>query len=183
MDFISIILIAIGLSMDAFAVSVSNGIVLKKVTALNSIKTGVFFGAFQAFMPILGWFLGNTFCMYIESIDHWLAFGLLSFIGANMIYESLKEEENEYRNPNSTKVLLVMAIATSIDALAVGVSFSMLQANIFIPAIVIGTITFIISSIGVFIGKKVGKLFKKNAEIFGGIILIIIGFNILMHHM
>lgn len=184
MDIISIFLIAVGLSMDAFAVSVSNGIILKEVHIKQATKTGFFFGVFQAVMPIIGWFAGMTFSNYITSFDHWIAFILLAFIGGNMIYEALKDDEqDDDKDPNSTKVLLIMAVATSIDALAVGISFAMVDTNIWIPAIIIGCTTFIISTVGVFIGKKVGDLFKKRAEIFGGIILILIGLKILIEHL
>lgn len=184
MDIISILLIAIGLSMDAFAVSISNGIVLKQVNFKAAFKIGLFFGAFQGIMPVIGWFAGMTFSDYITSFDHFIAFILLAFIGGNMIYESIKgDDDKKTKDPNNTKVLLIMAIATSIDALAVGVSFAMVKTPIMLPAIIIASTTFIISVIGVFIGKRVGELFKKRAEILGGIVLILIGFKILIEHM
>lgn len=186
MDITSIFLIAVGLSMDAFAVSISNGIILKKVTIRDALKTGLFFGGFQALMPTIGWFAGMTFSNYIKNIDHWIAFVLLAFIGGNMIYESLKskkDDNSEDKDPNSIKVLLLMSIATSIDALAVGVSFAMVGTSIWEPALIIGSTTFVISAIGVFIGKKAGNLFKKKAEIFGGIILILIGSKMLIEHL
>lgn len=183
MGIISIILIAVGLSMDAFAVSISNGIILKKVKIKDAFKIGIFFGVFQAVMPIIGWFAGIMFSDYIKNIDHWLAFVLLAFIGGNMIYESKTEkDEEQIKNPTDNKVIFLMAIATSIDALAVGVSFAMLDTYILLPAIIIGFITFFISFVGVFIGKKVGKIFKSNAEVVGGVILILIGFHILAEH-
>ncbi len=184
MDIISIFFVAIGLSMDAFAVAISNGIVLKEVTFKEMFKIGLFFGIFQGVMPVIGWFCGKTFSNYIVNIDHFVAFGVLAFIGGSMIREALKGEDNEeVKEPNSLKVILLMSVATSIDALAVGVSFAMINTNILIPAIMIGVITFIISSIGVFIGKKAGDLFKKKAEIIGGIILILIGLKILIEHL
>lgn len=188
MDIISIFFIAIGLSMDAFAVSVSNGILLKQVKIRDAFRTGIFFGIFQALMPIIGWFAGITFSNYIVNIDHWIAFILLALIGGNMIYESLKgnDDNKENKDPNSIKTLFVMAIATSIDALAVGVSFAMVAKTgdtIWLPALMIGSITFAISVIGVFVGKKAGDLFQKKAEIFGGFILIFIGIKILIEHL
>lgn len=188
MDLISVFFIAIGLSMDAFAVSISNGIILKRVRIRDAFKTGIFFGVFQAVMPMIGWFAGVTFSNYIVNIDHWIAFILLALIGVNMIYESLKgsNDDKENKDPNSIKTLLIMAIATSIDALAVGVSFAMVAKTgdtIWLPAFMIGSITFTISVMGVFLGKKAGDLFQKKAEIFGGLILIFIGIKILIEHM
>jgi putative Mn2+ efflux pump MntP len=182
---ITIFLIAVGLAMDAFAVSIGNGIILKEVKIKDALKTGAFFGGFQALMPVIGWLCGMAFSQYITTIDHWIAFGLLVFIGGNMIKESFSSEDEgqDKKDPNNLKVLLVMAIATSIDALAVGVSFAMVGTHITIPAIMIGVITFIISFIGVFIGKRVGEVFEKKAELFGGIILIGIGIKILLEHM
>jgi len=180
---ITVFLIAIGLSMDAFAVAIGNGIIIKEVKIRDAFKTGVFFGGFQFLMPIIGWFFGMAFSNYITSIDHWIAFLLLCFIGANMIREAFSCEQEEKKDPNNLKVLLMMAIATSIDALAVGVSFAMVGTRITLPAIMIGTITFVISFIGVFIGKRAGEVFEKKAELFGGIILIVIGFKILVEHL
>lgn len=180
----TIFFIAIGLAMDAFAVAIGNGIILKEVKIKDALKTGLFFGGFQALMPVIGWFCGMTFSRYITTIDHWIAFVLLAFIGINMIRESFSSEceEQMKKDPNNLKVLFVMAIATSIDALAVGVSFAMVGTHITLPAVMIGTITFIISFIGVFIGKTAGEVFEKKAELFGGIILIIIGIKILIEH-
>ncbi len=183
MGIILIILVAIGLSMDAFAVSISNGIILKRVNLKNAFKIALFFGIFQFIMPVIGWFAGLIFSDCIRSIDHWIAFILLTFIGGNMIYESKNEQiDNRLKNPEDNRVILLMAIATSIDAMAVGVSFAMLNIYILFPAIIIGLITFFISFIGVFIGKKVGELFKTNVETLGGIILILIGIHILLEH-
>lgn len=183
MSIISIILVAISLSMDAFTVSISNGIILKKVKLKDAFKIALYFGTFQFIMPIIGWVIGSMFSGYIESIDHWIAFILLTFIGINMMYESKNEQnDKQIKNPTNNKTILLMAIATSIDALAVGISFAMLDTYILFPSICIGIITFFISFIGVFIGRKVGELFKTNAEMLGGIILILIGLNILREH-
>ena len=150
MNIITIIFIAIGLAMDAFAVSISSGISIKQYRFENALKIALFFGGFQAIMPIIGWFAGYNLREFISDIDHWLAFGLLSIIGCKMIYESIKRDtgKNEPEILNNY-VLLILAIATSIDALAVGVSFAFLEISIIIPAIIIGVVTFILSFIGI----------------------------------
>lgn len=195
MDLITVIIIAFGLSMDAFAVSITNGMMLRDAKVSDGIKTGLFFGAAQAIMPLLGWLAGINFRDSIEKIDHWLALILLGMIGANMIYESIKNnasgqdngncedytiEDGEYRLANKT--LFLLAIATSIDALAIGVSFAALNIDIIMPIIIIGIITFILSYIGVFIGDKCGLLLKNYAELLGGLILIVIGLKIFIEH-
>jgi len=185
MSTLTIVLIAFGLSMDAFAVSVTNGIMLKQVKLREPLKVGFFFGAFQAIMPLIGWLVGIKFQKYITSFDHWIAFLLLSFIGGKMLYESIKSgDKNEGEEDFSleNKTLLLLAIATSIDALVVGVSFAFLNVSIYESIFIIGIITFIICFIGVLIGKKCGALLKNNAEIIGGIVLIIIGLKILNEH-
>lgn len=201
MSFLSIFMTGIGLSMDAFAVALAKGMSLKKNLFKNALKIAVFFGGFQALMPFVGWFAGRYFKDYIESFDHWIAFILLGIIGGKMIYESLKgenencilsegdiakevsvEEELVEEKELSNKNLIILAIATSIDALAVGVSFAFLNVSI-VPAIsIIGIITFILCIIAVFIGRKLGCILQKYAEITGGIILIFIGMKILMEH-
>lgn len=178
------IITALGLSMDAFAVAITSGILIKNLRVIDALKIGLFFGLFQAIMPLLGWLVGIKFSDYIIHIDHWIAFFILSIIGLKMIHESRKDEKNEKTyNPLNNKILLILAIATSIDALAVGVGFSFLQIPILSPVLIIGIITFILSTVGVIIGNKSGVFFKNKAEFLGGIILIIIGFNILFEHL
>ena len=186
MDFISVVLIAVGLSMDAFAVSVTNGMTTKNLKAAHIFKIALFFGGFQFAMPVVGYFLGIAFSDLIKSVDHFIAFGLLSVIGGKMIFEAVKDKDgdSEQREPISTLSLLVLAVATSIDALAVGVSLAFLGGlNIFISCGIIGIITFFICVAGVYAGKKFGSLLKKGSEIFGGAILILIGVKILIEHL
>lgn len=185
-DLITIFFIAVGLSMDAFAVAVANGFSMKKVRLKDSLKIAAFFGGFQALMPIIGYLSGMSFRNYIYSYAHWIAFVVLSIIGGKMIYESRIIEEAETDNEKDEKdgtrtlILLGLAIATSIDALAVGLSLSLLVANIIYPALFIGVVTFIFSFAGVYIGKKFGNYFESKIEIIGGIILIGIGAKILI---
>ena len=184
--YITLILIGLGLAMDAFSVSISNGLCMKKVGFKEASKVGLFFGVAQGVMPVIGYFGGLLFSAFIESVDHWIAFVILSFIGIKMISEAvekMKKNDSCCTDTLTLKELFFQAIATSIDALAVGVSFAALNINIFFAASVIMIITFIISTIGVFIGKSVGKVFKEKAEIFGGIILIGIGIKILIEHL
>ena len=185
MSIIELILIAIALSMDAFAVAVTSGIVAEKHTARQVVRLGLFFGGFQFLMPVIGWFLVSRVSGYIEAVDHWIAFGLLAFIGVRMIIGAVKHKDDDAppRDPFSYKTLLIMAIATSIDALAVGASFALTEVNIWTSCAVIGVITFGLSVLGVFIGKKVGQLFQKRAEIVGGAILVAIGVKILIEHL
>ncbi len=181
MNTVTILIISIGLAMDAFAVSISSGIAIKKLKIKNFIKIGSFFGIFQGIMPVLGWSLGRSFSKYIESYSRWIAFFLLVLIGGKMIYESFIIKETEKETDILSMInLLFLAIATSIDALAVGIAFSVLDINIIKPAIIIGGVTFIMSVIGVYIGDKLGDLFGKKIEIAGGLILILIGIKILV---
>ena len=185
MGFLELLLIAAGLSMDAFAVSLCKGLGTKKLNIRSVGIIALFFGGFQALMPLLGWFLGKQFEPYITDTDHWIAFILLAFIGGKMIIESIKEEEAccPHESDIRIKELLLLAVATSIDALAVGVTFAFLAVSI-LPAItVIGCTTFIISAAGVAIGHRFGARFRKQAEIAGGIILILIGVKILISHL
>ena len=185
MNTATIVITAIGLSMDAFAISISGGMCIKRLNLAKALKFGLFFGFFQFAMPILGFLLAFSFEKYIMAFDHWVAFILLGIIGAKMIYETFSEEEGENQEEESvtsTKNILIMSIATSIDAMAVGISFVALQVNVFSASVTIGIITCIISTIGVVIGKKVGSFFKKGAGAFGGIVLIAIGLNILLEH-
>lgn len=185
MNFITIFLTSFGLAMDAFAVSVGSGISLKKVTLKDGIIIGTFFGGFQFIMPIIGWVAGLTFREFIVSFDHWVAFSLLSLIGGKMLYEAWQEEGEEETGTDfrNLYVLLTLAIATSIDALAVGLGFSVIKTPILLAAIIIGIITFLLSFSGVYLGSKFGHLFEKQAEIIGGFVLIGIGVKILLEHL
>lgn len=179
-----IILIAIGLAMDAFAVSITSGITIQCLRLRHAFRIALFFGLFQAIMPVIGWLAGMSLRNYVERYDHWLAFGLLVFIGGKMIYEAVWVREIEKKcDPLNLVVLLGLAVATSIDALAVGVTFAFLKIKVFTPAVIIGVITFIISFSGVFIGNKVGGRLGSKMEVFGGIILIGIGVKILLQHL
>ena len=184
-NFISILMIGIGLSMDAFAVSLTMGMSTNKENKLKiACKAGLFFGLFQGLMPLIGWLLGIKFTQYIQKIDHWIAFGLLAFIGGKMIIESLKGNEEEDKEVDfSNKRFLILAIATSIDALAVGVSFAFLNVNIVFAAIVIACTTFVFSFAAVYIGRIFGEVLKSKSEIIGGIILVIMGAKILIQHL
>lgn len=187
MGFLTLFLIALGLAMDAFAVSVSNGICHRNAGGRQALAAGLTFGLFQAGMPLLGYFAGSTISGAMEALDHWIALILLSFIGVNMIKEAVKElrrpEERDCRKETGgLKALLLQGVATSIDAFAVGVGFAFLNTNIFTAVALIGVITFCTSFAGVFVGKKFGSLFKQKAEIFGGCILIFIGVKIFLEH-
>ncbi|HCT63982.1 MAG TPA: manganese efflux pump MntP [Lachnospiraceae bacterium] len=187
MGIITVFLIALSLAMDAFAVSVSNGIALKNFKVSDGIKMGAYFGLFQCMMPLIGWLLGNSVRVYIEAVDHWIAFFFLLLIGGNMIKETLSKDDDEgncsVEFVLTNKKLLLQAIATSIDALAVGISFSLLKVDIVSAAISIGVVCFILSLFGGILGKKLGKVFKERAELFGGIVLIVIGTKILIEHL
>jgi len=161
MDLISIILIALGLAMDAFAVSITSGLTIKQLKINHALQIASFFGLFQAVMPIIGWLAGLSLRDFISSIDHWIAFVLLGFIGCKMVYESVKMEESK-SNPLNIVVLLILSVVTSIDALAVGITFAFLKVSIVTPIILIGIITFILSFIGVYIGDRFGRLFEKK---------------------
>lgn len=181
--FIEIFLIGVGLSMDAFAVSICKGLSMQKVKKRDVFIIALFFGGFQALMPFIGWFLGRGFESYITSIDHWIAFILLGVIGGKMIFEAFENEEDDSEISYDLKEVLLLAIATSIDALAVGITFSFLQVNIWIAIAIIGMTTFVCSVIGVFVGNRFGIRYKSKAEIVGGIILIAIGVKILVEHL
>ncbi len=183
MDIVSLLILAIGLSMDAFAVSVCKGLALKKVSLFQMIIVGLWFGGFQALMPVVGYYLGKTFAGYITTFDHWIAFGLLAVIGLNMVKESRSATCETTSNDLGFKTMLLMAIATSIDALAVGISLAFLNSNIWIAALVIGIVTFSLSMLGVKIGNKFGDRFGAKAELAGGIILILLGTKILLEHL
>lgn len=184
MSFIELLLIAIALSMDAFTVALCRGMGIKKLNIKYVIIIASCFGFFQALMPFLGWLVGTQFESIIVSVDHWVAFLLLAFIGAKMIVESFNKKEEILEFNVDYKDILIMGIATSIDALAVGISFAVLSnVNIAFSVLLIGVVCFIISAIGVVIGKKFGDKFKLNTELFGGIILICIGIKILIEHL
>lgn len=180
MDFTAILLIAVGLAMDAFAVSLCKGLALRKVTLRSMLIAGLWFGGFQALMPTIGFYLGVSFYDLISAYDHWVAFLLLFLIGANMVREGLFGEEEEVDADMGVKTMVLLAIATSIDALAIGISFAMTEDSIFLPALIIGVVTLAISMAGVKIGSLFGDRFGKKAEILGGAILIIIGLKVLL---
>ena len=182
-----LLLLAVGLSMDAFAVSVCKGLALRRVTLRAELTCGLWFGGFQALMPLIGFFLGTLFAAAIQAVDHWIAFGLLAIIGANMLKEAFSQEEEcccENGADLSVKTMFVMAVATSIDALAVGISLAMVgNVNIFFAVTLIGLCTCLLSALGVKIGNVFGSRFENKAEIAGGIILILLGVKILLEHM
>ena len=182
MGIISILLIAVGLAMDSLAVSISGGIVMRPFCMRQSLRLALTMGIFQGGMTLLCWLLGVSFSSYITTFDHWIAFILLGFLGGKMIYESFGEEETTISS-FSTKTLLTLGVATSIDALAVGVSMAFLKTSIYFPAFIIGFVTFALSLIGVISGYRFGKIKGINVELFGGIILIAIGVKILIEHL
>lgn len=183
MGLVEIILIAFGLAMDAFAVSVCKGLAMKKMDWKKACIIGLYFGVFQALMPLIGYFLGIGFESKIEKVDHWVAFILLCFIGLSMIKEALKGSEKEADDKIDFKTMIVLSIATSIDALAIGITFAFFEVNIIVAASLIGIITLIISAIGVKIGNKFGGKYENKAEILGGVILILLGLKILLEHL
>ncbi len=185
MDIYTILLIGVGLSMDAFSVSVTDGIILKKPRLSQSVKIASFFGGFQFFMPVLGYLLGSAFARYITAFDHWIAFCLLGFIGAKMIWEAMHEEDEcgEIKDPLDTYALFILGIATSIDALAVGITFATMAVSVLFASAIIGVMTFTISLLGVYLGSRLGNLLGNKAEIVGGLVLIGIGVKILIEHL
>lgn len=183
MEIITIVFLAIGLSFDSFAVSVCSGLNLPHIRFFQATKIAIFLAVFQSFMPLLGWLVGNSMKSVIEPVDHWIAFGLLSLIGGKMIIESFVNSENrEIKNPLHIRVILMLSLATSIDALAVGFSFATLLDKIVLAVVVIGAVTFIASMLGILLGKKTGPKINRYAEITGGLILIFIGLKILIEH-
>lgn len=187
MGYIEIFLIAVSLAMDAFAVSVSDGLALKKIEPKHGAIHGLYFGVFQFLMPLIGYFGANIFKGYIESIDHWIAFILLLIIGGNMIRETFDDENltSSEEKMFEVKHMVLLAVATSIDALAVGISFSLaeLKMSIWIACLMIGCVSFVLPFCGVYIGKFIGGMFQKYAQRVGGLVLIIIGFKILLEHL
>lgn len=176
-------IIAVGLSMDAFAVSVCKGLSAGRVRLSHALTAGIWFGGFQALMPFLGWLLGSRFQSFISSVDHWIAFLLLGLIGANMVRESRSQEEEEVGASFAPKAMLPLAVATSIDALTVGITFAFLRVNIYWAITLIGVTTFVLSAIGVKAGGIVGERGKSRAELAGGIVLILMGCKILVEHL
>ena len=187
MGFVELFLLGVGLSMDAFAVSVCKGLAMKKATLKSQMTCGLWFGGFQALMPLIGFFLGALFADAIKSFDHWIAFGLLVLIGANMLKEALEQECDcceEHDADMSVKTMFVMAVATSIDALAVGISLAMAgDVNIWAAIALIGVTTCVLSALGVKIGNIFGSRYEKKAEFAGGVILILLGLKILLEHL
>ena len=182
MGIIEIFLIAVGVSMDAFAVSIAKGMPAHRVGWRHALLAGLWFGGFQALMPCIGYFLGLGFATFIGQWDHWVAWLLLTFIGANMVKESFSKEEGGVAHGFGFWHMFTLAVATSIDALAVGVSFAFLEMSIWMPIIIIGITTMMFSIAGVLLGKKVGERFRSKAELVGGLVLIAIGIKILWEH-
>jgi putative Mn2+ efflux pump MntP len=184
MKLITILLIAVGLAMDAFAVSIVSGSLYKELKVRHALRMALFFGGFQAVMPIIGFLAGVGLKEYISASDHWIAFALLCFVGGKMIYEAFQIESAEKnRDPANLLVLLALSFATSIDALAVGITLSLLKAPLVLTVTVIGLVTFSLSYAGVSIGKRFGHFFESRIEIIGGVILIAIGVKILIEHL
>jgi len=182
MDIFSLVLISVGLAMDATAVSMTYGAMIKEDRAYHALRFASSFGIFQVIMPCIGWAAGTSISKFIAGFDHWIAFGLLVFIGCKMIYEASVIEAGERSPAVPLNTLLMLSLATSIDALAVGLSFALLNVNIISPVIMIGVVTFAMSLAGFVIGKRVGSLFENNMEKAAGVILILIGIKILMEH-
>ncbi len=184
MSIVELILISVGLSMDAFVVSIGKGISLNKIVKKDVLIIALFFGFFQAFMPLIGYILGSTFSEYIVNFDHWIAFVLLSLVGGKMLLEAFDNEHDDEKEVFKISEIFVLAIATSIDALAVGITLALIpDVEIVTSIFIIGAITFTLSYIGVIFGKKIGTKFGKIAEVFGGLVLIGIGLKILLEHL
>lgn len=183
MGIIELILLSVGLAMDAFAVSICKGISMKKMSLKKASIIGLWFGGFQALMPVIGYFLGTTFESFLTMIDHWIAFMLLAFIGSKMIKDAFDKEIEECNDDIGFKVMLILAVATSIDALAVGITFAFLKVNLIFAITLIGMVSFILSVLGTKIGNKFGNKYEKKAEFMGGTILILLGLKILLEHL
>ena len=183
MSILELFLVAVGLSMDAFAVAVCKGLASGKVRARHMLIPGAWFGVFQALMPLIGYFLGSRFEKYIVSVDHWIAFVLLAGIGANMLREARKDSAGEEDASLAVKVMLPLALATSIDALAVGITFGFLQVRILPAVLFIGAVTFLLSAAGVKVGSIFGERWRRSAQIAGGVSLILLGVKILLEHL
>ncbi len=180
----NILFIALGLAMDAFAVSITSGFTIKQLRIHHALRVGLFFGLFQAVMPLVGWAVGLSVRDFVVEVDHWIAFSLLVLVGGKMIYESFKIESIKKR-PDVLKIstLLMLSLATSIDALIMGVTFAMLKISILLPILVIGIVTFLLSFVGVYIGDRLGHFFENKMEFVGGLVLIGIGIKILIEHL
>ena len=183
MGIVELLLLSIGLAMDAFAVSICKGISMKKMNWKKAIIIGLYFGEFQALMPTIGFFLGSAFQNLITSIDHWIAFLLLTIIGGGMIKESFGDDSENRNDDVSFKTMIVLAIATSIDALAVGITFAFLKVNLILAVSLIGIITFVLAVAGTKIGNKFGDKYESKAELVGGVILVLLGIKILLEHL
>ncbi len=183
-DFLSILLIAVGLSADCFAVALSSGVSGRNQSWLKSSRVALSFGLFQALMPALGWLAGRTVIEFISNYDHWVAFALLAFVGGKMLFESFRHSDSQKSDADITKgwLLITLSIATSIDALAVGLSFAFLKVNIGVASLTIGAVAFLVTMIGFVVGKRASKIIGKRAEALGGIILLAIAFRILLSH-
>ena len=183
MELLAVIAIAVGLAMDTFAVSIVTGAAYKQLHIRHALRMAGFFGGFQAFMPVVGYLAGLSVRQYVSNYDHWIAFGILAAVGLKMIYESFKiKEERKTPNPANLMVVLVLAVATSIDALAVGVTISLITNAIALAVIIIGAVTFSMSFVGVYIGKKFGHFFEGGIEVIGGLVLIALGIKIVIQH-
>lgn len=183
MGITELIILAVGLSMDAFAVSICKGLSVRKLEIKHMALAGIWFGGFQALMPLIGYLLGSTFASYVQKFDHWIALILLAFIGLSMIKEVFGEDEEEVGDSFGAKTMFLMAVATSIDALAVGVTFAFLNVNVIFAVFTIGITTFIFSAAGIKIGNVFGLRFKSKAELAGGAILVLLGLKIFVEHM
>ncbi len=182
MGIAELVIIAVGLSMDAFAVSIGKGLSLKQIKLRHVLSVGLWFGGFQALMPLIGYLLGATFTAVVSDFDHWIAFFLLGIIGFNMIRDSFSKEEEKHDDNFSFRTMLMLAVATSIDALAVGVSFAFLSVDLWISVALIGLITFAFSAVGLKIGNIFGNKYKSKAEFTGGVVLVLMGVKILVEH-
>ena len=183
MGLLELLILAVGLAMDAFAVSICKGLSIRRLKLGHCLLVGLWFGAFQALMPTLGYFLGSTFAQLVQAIDHWIAFVLLLIIGGNMIREAFSGDEEEVSPSLAVPGMFLLAVATSIDALAVGVTFAFLKVKIWAAVALIGVCTFVVSAVGVKIGHVFGAHFKSKAELFGGVVLVLIGAKILLEHL
>jgi len=183
MDLLHILLIAVGLAMDAFAVSVAEGMALERLTGRHTFRVAVHFGGFQAVMPLLGWLGGMGLRRWVSAYDHWVAFGLLFFLGCKMLADAFRRDRTERRAPSGGGRLIVLSLATSLDALAVGVSLAMLRIRILAPALIIGVVTGLLCAGGVWLGDRAGARLGRWAEVFGGVVLCAIGVEILWRHL
>ena len=182
MGFIALFLLSIGLSFDTFAVSVSCGIIERELKFTQAARIAIFFAVFQATMPLLGWLIGYSVKSHIEPIDHWIAFGLLVIIGGKMIIESFKPKEEKSINPKDLKVIILMSLATTIDAFVVGITFAFFNVNLLFSSFIIGSVTFIAAMLGMLFGKNIGSHLGQKMEVLGGLILISLGAKILCEH-